>query len=311
MKYFIVTFLITLSLLSAKVAVAGQHDYSVSCNYCSQQGKQVKAEQAAFIDGQLIKVIDQQGNSFIIDEYQVTSGGSDVVDYDEVITTHLITHSKTSAVAQTVSNAYQIMKAAAQQIKDETATIELPSTDYYQSAFQIMEQVDYFSIKMSDRIMNDPRVKSQFDIIEAQTQNLKANLSVSIPFLGTGLSLGNQIIVRFTDGTKAYLNVELKTSTGTNVYINLKFHKAVDKEGNPIPTKAYGLVNYREGEILTEENTGNMDYFSEWFAKLEVAGVKIVRGGTGHGGGSSSITDCHYEIRTNSNGTKTARLICN
>jgi len=296
------------------MTMAGQHDYSVSCNYCTTQGKQVKAEQVAFIDGQLIKIVDQQGSNFIIDEYQVTSGGNnsdDELGYDEVITTYTTTHSKTSPLAQEISRAYQVMKAAAKKINDEITTIELPSNDYYQSAFQMMEQADYFSIKMSERIMGDPDVKSQFDIIEAQTQNLKANLSVSVPFIGTSLSLGNQIIVSFVDGTKVYLNVELKTSTGTNVYINLKFYKAVDKEGNSIPTNAYGLGNYRGGETLNSDNTGNMDYFSDWFAKLEMSGIKIIRGGTGHGGGSSSITDCHYEILTNSNGTKSARLICN
>jgi len=313
MKYFLYICIITLSLFLPKSAMAGQNDYSILCNYCTTLGKQVKAEQTAFIDGQMIKIIDQQGDKFIVNEYQVTSGGNSPdkeLDYDDFIVTLTATHSQTSVLSQEITNAYRIMKAAVKKVNDEATNIELTKDDYYQSAFQIMEQTDYFAIKMSEKIMNDPETKEQFDIIEAQTQNLKSNLSISVPLLGTALSIGNQVIVSFTDHTKVYLNVELKSSNGSNIYINLKFYKAVDRDRNSIPTKACGLGNYRQGENLNDINTGNMDFFAEWFAKLEMAQVKIIRTGTGHRGGSGSIKDCNYEIYSKPDGALSIRLNC-
>ncbi|WP_286233684.1 hypothetical protein [Thalassotalea sediminis] len=310
MKSVILLFVI-FSAFNPTNAQAFQQTSAINCNYCSVQGKQVRAQTAAFIDGQKIWIIDQQGNDFIIDEYRAfQQNNGEVGQVDDFYVELISTHNKSSALSSTVKNAFIASRDAIQYIDESISTIELAANDEFESGFQIASYPQQFAGMMSNRIMNDPTVKEQFVIIDAQNQTLKANLSISLPFIGTTLNLSSQLIILFTDGTSAEMNIGLATVNGTKVKIVLSLKHVLDKQGNIIPTVSSGLGSYRSGEELSASNTGHMGHFVDWWHQLEVRGVQVITNGGYTGGGSTSIKDCEYVIERKANGEAVARLIC-
>ncbi|QBJ63834.1 hypothetical protein [Pseudoalteromonas sp. DL-6] len=308
MKY-IIFFTMQLCIMFSSNSQASQTT-AASCDYCSAEGKKITALAASFIDGQKIWIIDQQGTDFILDEYKAVYTGNDqMLQVGDFTVEHVSTHSKNSTLSRIVSNTFTVNQEALRNIDKEISHIILPHDDEFQSAFEVSLFPQLFAGKMSDRIMNDPEIKSQFDIIDSQNQELKANLSISIPFLSTSLNLSSQITVSFTDGTTVTMGVELVTTNGTNVKANLKFEQARDKEGNILPIKSSGLSHYRSGVILNSGNTGNMEHFASWFETLQISGIKVitVRGG---GANTGSIKDCTYVVTTNAQGKKITELVC-
>jgi|OM-RGC.v1.006030451 hypothetical protein len=310
MKYFILLTIIS-NIFISTYTQASQPTTAIYCDYCSAQGKEVNALSSAFMNGQKIWVIDQQGTDFIIEEYRaVQQSSGDISQVDDFYVELISTHHKSSALSKAVSNAIIAMRNAMISIDESISHIQLPADDEFQSAFQIASFHKQFSGQMSDRIMNDSHIKQQFDIIDAQMQQLQANLSISLPFIGTSLNLSSQIRVMFNDGTSAEMTVTLTTSNGKNVKIVLSLTQARDKEGNIIPDVSSGLASYRSGEILNAGNTGHMGHFADWWHQLEVRGVKVISNGGGARGGSTSIKDCHYVVEKKFNGETFAKLIC-
>ncbi len=313
MKYFILLTIIS-NIFISTYTEASQRTSTINCDYCTAQGKHMKALSSAYINDQKIWIIDQQGTEFILDEYvAINNGNGQFSQVDDFSVELISTHQKDSSLSQTVSQAFIASRGAIRNIEKETQHIILAADDEFQSAFQVSTFSKDFSGMMSDRVMNDPAVKSQFDIIDAQIQVLKANGSIALSFLGTSLNLASQVIVSFADGTTVELNVVLTTTNGSNVKMKLQFDQARDKAGKIIPTTSSALPHYREGEVINAATVGNMHHFANWFNRLDIKGIEVmnIRGfGSGGGGGSTSIKDCKYEVTPDSKGKATAKLVC-
>lgn len=63
MKYFILLTIIS-NIFISTYTQASQPTTAIYCDYCSAQGKEVNALSSAFMNGQKIWVIDQQGTDF-------------------------------------------------------------------------------------------------------------------------------------------------------------------------------------------------------------------------------------------------------
>lgn len=315
MKYIILLFVIS-SIFISNYAQAFQHTISINCNYCSEKEKQVIAQSAAFNNGQKIWVIDQQSTDFILKKYRVIQTKNSEINKTVNYSVELIsTHNKTSELSSTVSRAFNISHDAIQTIFQRISDIQLAANDEFESGFQIASFSQQFSGMMSNRIMNNPEIKEQFEIIDAQNLALKEGLSITSAIVDNSLksnlaSLPSQMLIVFADGTSAEMNIGFATVSSTKMKIVLSLKHVLDKQGNIIPTVSSGLGAYRNGEELNASNTGHMGHFVDWWHQLEVRGVQVITNGGYTGGGSTSIKDCEYFIDRKANGESVAKLIC-